>query len=93
MCVRVRVCVCVCVCVRVCVCARACLCVCINGTEIYTFKAKDCEITGSPLHLSDVSKYFSVDNMKKTGLYLYAYDFLVNCDSIDADDILGFHKN
>ena len=33
------------------------------------------EINAAPLFLGNISKYFSVDNMKKTGLYAYAYDF------------------
>ena len=40
----------------------------VNGTEIYKFKAKDIEIVASPLCLGNISKDFSVDNMKKTGL-------------------------
>ena len=41
---------------------------------------------------SNDSKDFLVDNTKKTGLYGYVYDFLVDYDSIDADDILDIHK-
>ena len=36
--------------------------------------------------------FFSVDNMKKTGLYGYVYDFSVDYDSIDIDDISYIHK-
>ena len=36
-----------------------------NGTEIHKFKAKDSEIVASPLCLGNISKKFSVDNMKK----------------------------
>ena len=42
----------------------------VNGTEIYKFKAKDSEIVASPLCLGNISKDWSVDNMKKTGLNL-----------------------
>ena len=38
----------------------------VNGTEIHKFKAKDSEIVASPLCLGNISKYFSVDNMKKS---------------------------
>ena len=31
---------------------------------------------------------FSVGNMKKTGLYGYDYDFSVDFDSIDVDNVL-----
>ena len=37
----------------------------INGTEIYKFKAKDSEIVATPLCLGNISKDWSVDNMKK----------------------------
>ena len=40
----------------------------VNGTEIYKFKAKDSEIIASPLCLENISKDWSVDNMKKQGL-------------------------
>ena len=39
-----------------------------NGVEIYQFKAKDFEINGTLLCFGNVSKAFSVDNMKNTGL-------------------------
>ena len=38
-----------------------------TGTEIYKFKAKDSKIVASPLRLGNISKDWSVDNMKKTG--------------------------
>ena len=44
------------------------------------------------LCLGNNSKDFSVDNMKKTGLNGYAYDFTVNYDTIAVDDILDIHK-
>ena len=37
----------------------------VNGTEIYKFKAKYCEIVPSPLCLGNISKDWSTDNMKK----------------------------
>ena len=37
----------------------------INGKEIYKFKAKDSEIVTTPLCLGNISKDWSVDNMKK----------------------------
>ena len=65
----------------------------VNGTEIHKFKAKDSEIVASPLCLENISKDFSVDNMKKkTGLNGYVYDFSVDYDAIAADDILDIHK-
>ena len=64
----------------------------VNGTEIHKFKAKDSEIVATPLCLGKISKDFSVDNMKKTGLSGYVYDFSVDYDTIAFDDILDIHK-
>ena len=55
----------------------------VNGTEIYKFKAKDSEIVGSPLCLGNISKDWSIDNMKKTGFNGYVYDFSVHYDATD----------
>ena len=64
----------------------------VNGTEIYKFKAKDSEIVASPLCLGNISKDWSIDNMKKTGFNGYVYDFSVDYDSTDVDDIKDIHK-
>ena len=40
----------------------------VSGTEIYKFKAKDSEIVTTPLCLQNISKDWSVDNMKKLDL-------------------------
>ena len=37
----------------------------VNGTEIYEFRARDCEIVASPLCLGNISKDWSTGNMKK----------------------------
>ena len=37
-----------------------------NGTEIHKFKVKDSEIVSPLLCLGNISKDWSVDNMKKT---------------------------
>ena len=63
-----------------------------NGKEIYKFKAKDSEIVATPLCLGNISKDWSVDNMKDTGLNGYVYDFSVDYDAIAVDDILDIHK-
>ena len=64
----------------------------VNGTEIHKFKAKDSEIVTTTLFLGNISKDFSVDNMKKTGLNEYVYNFSVDYDAIAVDDILDIHK-
>ena len=63
----------------------------VNGTEIYKFKAKDSKIVATPLCLGNISKYWQVDNMKKTGLNGYVYDFSVDYDAIAVDDILDIY--
>ena len=47
----------------------------VNTTKIYQLKAKDSEITTHPLCLGNISKDFSINAMKKTGLNGYAYHF------------------
>ena len=64
----------------------------VNGTEIIKFKAKDSEIIAYPLCLGNISKDWSVDIMKKTGLKGYVYDFSVDYDAIAVTDILNIHK-
>ena len=63
-----------------------------NGAEIYEFKVKDSEIVAVPLCLGNISKDWSVDNMKKTGFNGYVYDFSVDYDAIAVDDIKDIHK-
>ena len=64
----------------------------VNGTEIYKFKAKDSEILVCPICLGNISKDWSVDNMKITGYTGYVYDFSVDYESIAVDDIKNIHK-
>ena len=59
----------------------------VNGTKIYKFKAKDSEIVASPLCLGNISKDWSADNMKKTGLTGYVYDFSADYSTVTVDDI------
>ena len=59
---------------------------------IHKFKAKDSEIKPISLCLGNISKDVSVDNIKKSGLNGYVYDFSVDYDAIAADDILNNHK-
>ena len=64
-----------------------------NGTEIYKFKAKDSEILATPLCLGNISKKWSLDNMKKkTGFNGYVYDFRIDYDATDVDDIKDIHR-
>ena len=61
----------------------------VNGTEIYKFKAKDCSKSIM------FRKYFkrSVNRQyEKTGFNGYVYDFSVDHDATDVDDIKDIHK-
>ena len=64
----------------------------VNGTEIIKFKEKDSAIAAYPLCLGKISKDWSVDNMKKTGLKGSVYDFSVDFEAIAVCDILDIHK-
>ena len=59
----------------------------VNGLEIITLKAKDSKIVASPLCLGNISKDWSVDNIRKSSFSGYVYDFSVGYDAIDVDDI------
>ena len=64
----------------------------VNGTKIHKFKAKDSEIVATSLCFGNISKDFPIDNIKKTGLNGYVYDFSLDYDAIAADDILDIHN-
>ena len=64
----------------------------VNGTEIYKFKAKGSEIVPSSLCLGNISKDWSVDNMKKTRFTGYVYDFTIDCNAIAVDVIKDIHN-
>ena len=64
----------------------------VNGTKIHKFKAKDFMINPNNLCLGNVSKDFSMSNMKKTGFNSCIYDFSVDYDSIEVSDIQDIHK-
>ena len=46
----------------------------------------------SPLCLGNISKDWSVDNLKKTRFTGYVYNFSVDYEAIAADDIKNIHK-
>ena len=64
----------------------------VNGTEIYKFKAKDSEILASPWCLRNISKDWSADNMNKTRFTGYIYEFSVDYNVTDVDDIKDIYK-
>ena len=64
----------------------------VNGTEIYKFKAKDSKIVASPLCLGNISKDWSVDNMKRTGFPGYVCEFSVDYEAADVRDINNIYR-
>ena len=64
----------------------------VNGSEIYKFKAKGSEIVSTPLCSGNISKDWSTDNMKETGFHGYVYDFSIDYDATDVDDIKDIHN-
>ena len=64
----------------------------VNGAEIYKFKAKDSKIIVGPICLGNISKDWSVDNMKRTGFTGYVYDFSVDYDPTAVDDIKDIYN-
>ena len=63
-----------------------------NDVNIYQIKAKNSELKLYPSCLDNILKDFTVDNMKKTGLNGYEYDFSVDYNAIDISDIMDIHK-
>ena len=64
----------------------------VNGTEIIKFKAKGSKIVASPLCLGNISKDWSTDNLKKTGLNGYVYDFSADYNAVTIDDRKDIHN-
>ena len=63
----------------------------VNGEKIHKFKAKDSKIVATPLCLGNISKDCSIDN-ERTGFTGYVYDFSVDYEAADVDDIKDIHK-
>ena len=55
---------------------------------MHQFKAKDSEIERYHFCLGNISKYVSVDDTKKIGLNGYVYDFSVDYNIIDTNNII-----
>ena len=55
-------------------------------------EAKGFEIVPYPLHLGNVSKDFSNDNIKKTRLNWYLCNFSVHYKAFDKSDIVNICK-
>ena len=64
----------------------------VNARKVYQFKAKDSEIKDYALCLGNVSKDFTINNMKKPGLKGVVKFFYVDFNPIDTNNILDIHK-
>ena len=64
----------------------------VNAVKMHQFKAKDSEIKQYPLSLGNISKDFTIDNMKKTGLKGTVQSFSVDYNPINTRDILDIHR-
>ena len=64
----------------------------VNGTEIYKFKAKESDILLGSRCFGNISKNWSVDNMKRTGFTGNIYDFSFDYRITSVDDIKDIHK-
>ena len=64
----------------------------VNATKIYQFKAKGSEIKDYALCLGNISKDFTINNMKKPGLKEIVKVFPVDFNPIDTNDILDINK-
>ena len=55
-------------------------------------KITDSELNAYSVYLGIISKDFVVENIRKTGLNGYVFDFSVDYANIDTDDTLDIHK-
>ena len=65
----------------------------INVTKIYQFKIKPSEIKDYALCLVNISKYFTINDMKKTELKGIVKMSSVDFNPIDTNDILDIRKH
>ena len=63
-----------------------------NAKKVYQFNAKHSEIKYYSMCLGNVSKDFTINNTKKTGLKGVVKVFVVDFNPVDANNILGIHK-
>ena len=70
----------------------------VNVKEIVKSKAKDSQIVASPLYLGNIYKDWSTNNMKKTGVNGYVYEFNVDYNdfnklNINTNKVIPFIHN
>ena len=63
----------------------------VNGKEVTKFKTKDSELIKYPMCLEGLSKDYTKNSRKDTGLYGNVYDFSVDYNAITIDKIVDIH--
>ena len=64
----------------------------VNATKIYQFKAKGSVLKDYVLCLGNISKDFTIDNMKKNSIKRTCKFFFDDFNPTDNNDILDIHK-
>ena len=64
----------------------------VNAKKIYPFKAKNSEIKDYALCLGNISKIFTINNIKKVGLKEVVKFFADDFNPVDNNHILDIHK-
>ena len=64
----------------------------VNATKIYQFKERKSEMKDYALLLGNISKDFTINNMRKRRLKGIVNFFPVDFNSIDTNDILDIRK-
>ena len=64
----------------------------VNGVQALKFKANESEIKRNHMYLGNVSKYFSVPNAARTGMYGDVYDSAVDYVATDVLKIYDIHR-
>ena len=64
----------------------------VNVTKTYQLKAKDSDIKPCTLCLGNISRDFTIDNVKKTGLNRVVKVFHVDYHASDTNNILDIYR-
>ena len=68
----------------------------VNATKILQLKTKNSQIKDYRLCLGNISKNFTINNIKKTGLkgvvFFFVVVVVVDFNPIDTNDIVDIHK-
>ena len=79
--------------VRACISMKQIVIYLLMAQKLLNLKQKILRLLQPPSCLGNISKDWSVNNMKKTGFTGYIYDFIVDYNAIAVDDIKDMKKN